>query len=209
MSVPSAARSKANGVARENLPENAILVARSMGPAALLTAYRWIIDSRDEATGQRLDELELDVIRQAADVVVRLNIGGAVAAAGFDDVRVQGALDEVIDGGAGGGIVKHAGHGALEGADELRADSLALFLGVAHASELLQEGRTLVGGNQLGAGRGHEVRFNLLALAGFSGISSSSISSSVSRMRWHSDSMSAFALSAVLVVNLMTRRMRP
>ncbi|WP_134724550.1 succinate dehydrogenase iron-sulfur subunit [Paracoccus luteus] len=29
-----------------------------MGPAALLTAYRWIIDSRDETTGERLDELE-------------------------------------------------------------------------------------------------------------------------------------------------------
>ncbi len=28
------------------------------GPASLLHAYRWIIDSRDEATGQRLDELE-------------------------------------------------------------------------------------------------------------------------------------------------------
>jgi len=29
-----------------------------LGPAALLHAYRWIIDSRDEATGDRLDELE-------------------------------------------------------------------------------------------------------------------------------------------------------
>ena len=29
-----------------------------LGPAALLHAYRWIIDSRDEATGERLDELE-------------------------------------------------------------------------------------------------------------------------------------------------------
>jgi succinate dehydrogenase / fumarate reductase iron-sulfur subunit len=29
-----------------------------LGPAALLHAYRWIIDSRDEATGHRLDELE-------------------------------------------------------------------------------------------------------------------------------------------------------
>ena len=29
-----------------------------LGPAALLHAYRWIIDSRDEATGQRLDDLE-------------------------------------------------------------------------------------------------------------------------------------------------------
>ena len=26
--------------------------------AALLHAYRWLIDSRDEATGERLDELE-------------------------------------------------------------------------------------------------------------------------------------------------------
>jgi succinate dehydrogenase / fumarate reductase iron-sulfur subunit len=28
------------------------------GPAALLQAYRWLADSRDEATGERLDELE-------------------------------------------------------------------------------------------------------------------------------------------------------
>jgi len=31
---------------------------RFLGPAALLAAYRWIIDSRDEAGGERLDELE-------------------------------------------------------------------------------------------------------------------------------------------------------
>jgi succinate dehydrogenase / fumarate reductase iron-sulfur subunit len=31
---------------------------RFLGPAALLAAYRWIIDSRDEATGARLDELK-------------------------------------------------------------------------------------------------------------------------------------------------------
>ena len=31
---------------------------RFLGPAALLNAYRWIADSRDEATGNRLDELE-------------------------------------------------------------------------------------------------------------------------------------------------------
>lgn len=29
-----------------------------LGPAALLAAYRWISDSRDEATGERLDNLE-------------------------------------------------------------------------------------------------------------------------------------------------------
>ena len=31
---------------------------RYLGPAALLAAYRWIVDSRDEASGERLDELE-------------------------------------------------------------------------------------------------------------------------------------------------------
>ena len=29
-----------------------------LGPATLLHAYRWLIDSRDEATGERLDALE-------------------------------------------------------------------------------------------------------------------------------------------------------
>lgn len=31
---------------------------RYLGPAVLLQAYRWVIDSRDEATGERLDSLE-------------------------------------------------------------------------------------------------------------------------------------------------------
>jgi succinate dehydrogenase / fumarate reductase, iron-sulfur subunit len=31
---------------------------RYLGPAALLAAHRWIVDSRDEATGERLDDLE-------------------------------------------------------------------------------------------------------------------------------------------------------
>jgi len=31
---------------------------RYLGPAALLQAYRWLIDSRDEATGERLNDLE-------------------------------------------------------------------------------------------------------------------------------------------------------
>ncbi|MBM3491575.1 MAG: succinate dehydrogenase iron-sulfur subunit [Alphaproteobacteria bacterium] len=31
---------------------------RYLGPAVLLQAYRWLIDSRDETTGERLDELE-------------------------------------------------------------------------------------------------------------------------------------------------------
>jgi len=31
---------------------------RYLGPASLLQAYRWVADSRDEATGERLDDLE-------------------------------------------------------------------------------------------------------------------------------------------------------
>jgi succinate dehydrogenase / fumarate reductase iron-sulfur subunit len=31
---------------------------RYLGPAVLLQAYRWIVDSRDDATGERLDQLE-------------------------------------------------------------------------------------------------------------------------------------------------------
>ncbi len=31
---------------------------RFLGPAALLQAWRWLVDSRDEATGERLDNLE-------------------------------------------------------------------------------------------------------------------------------------------------------
>ncbi len=31
---------------------------RYLGPAILLQAYRWIVDSRDEDTGERLDALE-------------------------------------------------------------------------------------------------------------------------------------------------------
>jgi len=31
---------------------------RFLGPAILLQAYRWLVDSRDEATGERLDNLE-------------------------------------------------------------------------------------------------------------------------------------------------------
>jgi succinate dehydrogenase / fumarate reductase iron-sulfur subunit len=31
---------------------------RYLGPAILLQAYRWLADSRDEAAGERLDDLE-------------------------------------------------------------------------------------------------------------------------------------------------------
>ena len=40
------------------LPQLLVEREKYLGPAALLHAYRWLIDSRDEATGERLDDLE-------------------------------------------------------------------------------------------------------------------------------------------------------
>ncbi len=39
------------------LPELLVERDKFLGPAALLQAYRWLIDSRDENTGERLDAL--------------------------------------------------------------------------------------------------------------------------------------------------------
>ena len=50
-----------------------------------------------EQGAQRLDELELQVFGQPADVVVALDVGGAGAAARLDDVGVERALHEEVD----------------------------------------------------------------------------------------------------------------
>ena len=93
--------------------------------------------------------------------MVALDVRGAGAAAGFHNIRVQGALDEeahVL-------TLQHGGHGALEGTDELRTNRLALRLRLGHAGELAQEGVTLIYRHQLRAGCAHEVLLHLLALA--------------------------------------------
>jgi succinate dehydrogenase/fumarate reductase-like Fe-S protein len=47
--VPTAAR---------HLPPPPSCGFRYLGPAVLLAAYRWVIDSRDEATAERLAQLD-------------------------------------------------------------------------------------------------------------------------------------------------------
>ena len=47
------------GLSGERLARiDAHLRDRYLGPAVLLQSYRWIADSRDEATGKRLDDLD-------------------------------------------------------------------------------------------------------------------------------------------------------
>ena len=66
----------------------------SSGQAELLADHPDLVL---EQLAQRLDELELEVLGQAAHVVVGLDVGGAGAAAGLDHVRVEGALDQELD----------------------------------------------------------------------------------------------------------------
>ena len=78
---------------------------------------------------QRLDQVEVEVLGQAADVVVRLDRRRRrPVAAGLDHVGVERALDEEA------GVVELR-RLLLEDADELLADDLALALGLVDAGE--------------------------------------------------------------------------
>src|SRR5262245_50355296 len=84
-----------------------------------------------EELAQRLDKLDGHVLWKAADVVVALD-GGGVAAAGLDHVRVERALDQEAGGAERLGL-------ALEDANELPPDDLALLLRVGDAAQALEE----------------------------------------------------------------------
>src|SRR5919112_5940862 len=84
-----------------------------------------------EEVPQRLDEVEVHDVGEAAHVVVALYPGG-VAGPALYDVGVERALHEEC------GVLQLA-RLLLEGADELLTDYLALRLGVRDVSELVQE----------------------------------------------------------------------
>ena len=90
-----------------------------------------------EQRPQRLDQLELQVLRKATHVVVRLDVGRAGAAAGLHHVGVEGALDEELHRVVVGAAVRaHDVTGRLlEDPDELPADDPALLLGIRDAVE--------------------------------------------------------------------------
>ena len=99
-----------------------------------------------EQLAQRFDQLELHVRRQAADVVMALDDVGlaGLAAGGFDHVRVDGALGEVVHIGQRGGFF-------VEHVDEQAADDLALGFRVVHAVQGLHEAFFGVHSNDLDA----------------------------------------------------------
>ena len=95
--------------ARERLARNDFL-----GQAELATHRADLVL---EQQPQRLDELELQVVGQAADIVVALDVGGARSAAGLDDIGIQRALHQELD--VRTAIAHDISDRALERPDEL------------------------------------------------------------------------------------------
>src|SRR5712691_63462 len=87
-----------------------------------------------EQQTQRLDELHAHVRREAADVVVRLDLrrDAVLRPAGLDHVGVERPLDEKAN-------VPELPRLLLEDADELLADDLPLLLGIVDTLETREE----------------------------------------------------------------------
>ena len=107
-----------------------------------------------------------EVVGQAADVVVALDVRRAGAAAGLDDVGVERALHEELDRLAvGPGLGDDLAGRLLEDPDELAADDLALLLGVGDPGERVEEPLRASTTSSVDAGGGDEVPLDLLGLA--------------------------------------------
>ena len=88
-----------------------------------------------EECAKRLDKLELQVVWQAANVVVALDAGGCPTAR-LDNVWVERALNQEANRPVVGRSLGNQGClGLFEGANELAADDLALGLWVGNTLE--------------------------------------------------------------------------
>ncbi len=116
-----------------------------------------------EQQPQRLDEFELQVTGQPADVVVALDVRGARTAAGFDHVGIQRALHQELN--LRPAVPHDVSHRTLERADELTADDLALALRVGHPGQRLEEPVRDVDRHQPGTGGRDEIPLHLGAFA--------------------------------------------
>ena len=89
-----------------------------------------------EQPSQWLDQVEVHMFGQAADVVMALD-GGGVARTGLDHVWVEGTLHEIL------GIGRDAAAGLLEHSDELLSHGFAFGFRVGDPG---QRGEEAVGG---------------------------------------------------------------
>ena len=118
-----------------------------------------------EQRAQRLDEVELQVVGKATDVVVALDVGRARAATGFHDVGIERALYEELHGLVGARCIDDGPRRILEHPDELATNDLALGLGVAHVGERIKETSPGIDNNKTNPGGRHIVALDLLSLA--------------------------------------------
>ena len=119
-----------------------------------------------EEGAQRLHQRESQVVRQASDVVVALDVGGAGAPARLHDVGIERALHEEVDGLALlAGLRNDTARGLLEDPDELAADDLALLLRILDSRQRGQEALLRIDDDEAYAGGRDEVALDLLGLA--------------------------------------------
>ena len=87
-----------------------------------------------EERAQRLDQLKVHLLGQAADVVMRFDLvsGLAVRRLRFDHVGIERALHEILD-------ARNLCRFFFEDGDELVTDDDALALGIFDAGQLAQE----------------------------------------------------------------------
>ena len=110
-----------------------------------------------EELTQRLHEGKLQILRQTAHVVVRLNHLGRLRTA-LHDVGIDRTLTQEVD------TVQLAGL-LLKDADKLATDDLALLLGILHALELREEALRSIDIDQVGVELVAEYLNHILRLA--------------------------------------------
>ena len=118
-----------------------------------------------EQGAQRLHERELEILRQASNVVMALDVRRAGSTTGLDDIRIERALDEELNRLAVRTCLgDEIALGRLEHPDELAADDLALGLRIAHSCECLEEALLRINHDESNAGRCDVVPLDLLRL---------------------------------------------
>ena len=114
---------------------------------------------------QRFDELELEVIRKTADIVMTLDIGGAGPPARLNNVGIERSLDEELDFAIVIVLFRYLLRGFLEDTDKCAANDLPLGLRVTRITrfgKLLQKSFRRSDSLEFNSSSSYEVVFDLL-----------------------------------------------